>query len=263
MATSYINTGVLGQVVGGSLGTQGLEGNTAGAQFQSYSSQVQRKKRRLSGLTAEERNAVAQRRTDRLAQSQVDLVTASNPAPLPVDTADIKVPTASTYAVDTKTQQPVQVTPPVRDTGIVTAPKAVTAPPPAPVASPVLNPTRQYSEADAAYARALVGLQGTVGSKIGTGRVKGASSSITDAYSNLAQLAAATGNQQYVKDVAAIQGIGYRQKAISAQNIGSAYAGLGKAVMSARNNIDLEYLMAQPVGGSLVKNALSKTLLRR
>lgn len=254
MPTSYINTGVLGQVVGGSLGTSGL---TTGQQYQQLASDIKRKKRTLSAPSKAELDAARQRREERRAQSLIDMQLTT-----PVDTADVKVPSIKVDATASPEVQAQQQAANLAPVGITQTPAA--APPPAPPAA-VIHPGRDLTPEAQAFGQAYYNLSQRVSSKVGTGRVKGASSSITSQYSELAKLAQATGNEAYIKAVQGIGGINYAQSSISAQNIARAAGNLQSGLTSLRDTIDFEYLMKQslaptPTSAVSVKTPLSKVV---
>jgi hypothetical protein len=231
-ASSYINVGVLGNIAG-TLGTAGL---SAGAQFQQFAEGVKRRKRKVSGISQEEKSSVAARTAERLSASKENVG-------VEVDTSDVRP------------SDPAK--------GITKSPGVKPAPAPR---EQTLHPGRDFSSADAAFVKGLVDLQSRVGSKVGTGRVKGAASSISGDYDRLTSLAKATGNEKYIGYTNQLSSSLYAgQSSISAGNIGTAAASLNKAVGDVRNSLDLDYLLSsyKPAGpGPGVVGNTAKKVLR-
>lgn len=217
MPQNYLNTGVLGQVVGGTLSTSSL-----GATFRDYRDQVSMNRRSVSGVSANERQSVAKRNAARV---QDALATTG----VAVNTSDVKVPTDGTPNT-------------APDKGITKAPGVKS---PQSTSAQNIAPEKQYTEADRAFAQALGEWDTRIRSKLGSGRVKGASSSITNQFLALEDLAKATGNQDWIRAVGAIEGVRNYQNSISGGNIGKAVAGTTRALTSIRNTLDIDSILSQ------------------
>jgi len=263
MATSYINTGVIGQYLGGSLSTAA----SVGSQFQGYAEGVKRKKRTVSGPTQEEREAVRQRREERRQQSILDTQLATTDPTtgetvverrgVEVDTADVKVPEVPARTPQEVAQ--VAATPPPAPT--ITKAPLIAKPPPAP-SQKVIAPQKQYSESDAAFARTFDIYYQSVQSKNESNVRKGAGA-LQQQYQSVLAAAQATGNKQYLQ-IAQAAGAGVAgQKQISSRNVGQAKAATAGARSAIRGMIDLDAILATPATpapASVVAPAAAPTL---
>jgi hypothetical protein len=237
MATSYINTGVLGQVVGGSLGTTGL---TRGQEFQQFAAEVQRKKRKLSGPSREEREAARQRREERRTQAVADVGAV-------VDTADVKVPSIKVDETAPPAVQQAQEAANQAPVGITQT--ALATPPPAPPAT-TIAPERSYGESDVAFARAFDAYYQNITTK-NASDVRAGAGTLQSQYQAAVQAAQASGRQEYI-DIIGRAGAGVAgSKHISAQNVGQAKAAVAGARTSIRGLVDLdEILRSQPAAAA-------------
>lgn len=252
MATSYINTGVIGQYLGGSLSTAA----SVGSQFQGYAEGVKRKKRSVSGPSQQEREAVRQRREERRQQSILDTQLATTDPTtgetvverrgVEVDTADVKVPEVPARTPQEVAQ--VAATPPPAPT--ITKAPLIAKPPPAP-SQKVIAPQKQYSESDAAFARAFDIYYQSVQGKNESNVRKGAGT-LQQQYQSVLSAAQATGNKQYLQ-IAQAAGAGVAgQKQISSRNVGQAKAATSGARTAIRGMIDLDAILATPAPASVV-----------
>jgi len=210
---AFLNTGILGQVTGGSLGVGQLN-NT----FRSFRDRVKANKRTRRGVSDAERVAVAKRREERLAESEKT--------------------TGVTGGIDTH-----DVTPhgPGADAtkGITTSVPPVTSGPSQNDLAPELN----YTEAEGAFIRSLSDWNQHIMGKNNSDINKGARQ--TQGYlTNVQELAKATGRSELVDAIGGIEGV-LGQNHISSRNVGQAKASTNKALSTVRGHLDIERIMQQ------------------
>lgn len=237
MASSYLNTGVLGQVTGGSLSISGLKST-----FDSFKTNVLGNKLSISGVSAAEREAQRKRREKRLQQSVVDTATETRPG-ISVDTADITPPSipvdeTAPPAVQQK-QQALNIT--AATNSVVKSP-VVQAAPVSPAES-VLAPEKQFTDADRAFATAYDSFTRSINSKNDSDVNRGASS-LQSKLTNVLTMAEATGRSEVLTAVQSISGI-LGQNHISAKNVGQAKASTLKASSDIRSVLDIDTLMRE------------------
>ena len=239
MAT-FLNVGVLGQQVGGTLGTGALRG-----EFTSFRDRVlagkrapgARKRRRTQ--LGKEAEAVRGTRAEAIAQSKETtgieegvLTSDIKPTNLVGDTAEQQAITAS-LGITKQTQ---------------TATKTEVA------------PESKFTSAEGAFVTQLQNWAAHIGSKPSNDINRGR----RDTQGNLQRLveaAGATGNQNLVEAVGGIQGI-LNQSNISARNVGQAKATTLAAQAAVRKQLDIERIQKLMSEGQLATDA-GKTTSRR
>lgn len=206
---SFLNTGILGQVTGGSLGLGSLSKS-----FGSFRDRVKSQRKRRPGVTTAEREAVEARRQRRLKASEVDTGIAGG-----IDTSDVS-PTDATK-------------------GITTAISPVTTGP----STDDLSPETKFTEAEGSFVKALSDWERHIMGKNTSGINKGRSQ--TQGYlQNVVDLAKATGREDLIGAVGSIEGI-LGQRDISTRNVGQAKASTSKALGAVRETLDIERIMKE------------------
>lgn len=242
MATSYINTGVIGQYLGGALSS-----SPVGGQFQTYAEGVRRKKRTLSGPTQEEREAIRQRREERSQQSILDTqllqVTDGKEVVeregVMVDTADVKVPDVPSRTPEEAAK--VAAAPAPAPT--ITKAPTVAKPPPAPTQK-AIAPEKQYGKADVGFVQAFERYYGELQSK-GASDVRSGRAALQSLYGDVLKAAQASGRQEYVS-IAQQAGYGVANAShISARNVGQAKAASLSARTAIRGLVDLDAILRE------------------
>ena len=204
---SFLNTGILGQVTGGSLGVGQLAGS-----FKSFRDRVKANKKRRVGISAAEREATAARRAKRISDAE----------------------TRHGISVDTSDVSPVDAT-----KGISSAVQPVASAP----SLDQLAPELQYTEAEGQFVTALSDWNRHIGGKNNSDINRGRGQ--TQGYlQNVVDLAKATGREDLIGAVGGIEGI-LGQRKIGSRNVGQAKATTNKAVARVRETLDIERIMQQ------------------
>jgi len=247
MATSYINTGVIGQYLGGtSLGSGGL---TTGQQYQEFVAEVTRNRRSLSGPSQQEREAVRQRQQQRSQQSILDTqLVSKDPTTgeetvvregVSVDTADVKVPTVPAKTPEEAAK--VAAAPPPAPT--ITKQPLVAKPPPAP-SEKAIAPERQYGQGDIDFVQAFERFYSEVQSK-NASAVRSGRQALQSQYQAVLEAAQKSGRQDYIS-IAQQAGYGIANaRDISAKNVGQAKAATATARTAIRGLVDLDTILKQ------------------
>lgn len=264
MATSYLNTGVLGQVAGGTLSIGGLK-----SEFEQLKANVKRKKRTISGVSEAEREAQRKRREARMQDAERETTVKDETGKVVkegvrLDTADIAPPAIPVTpdapkdaapevkaAVKAKQAEQTAANVEAKQQTIVKAP-TVAAPPPAP-APKKLAPEKQFTDADRAFASAYSAFSTEINSK-NSSSVRSGAGALQASLTNVLTTAKATGRADVIKAVGGITGV-LGNKDISSRNVGQAKASTLAASASIRGSLDIDTLMRQaPAAAPVVQS---------